>query len=448
MENLELSIVAEVAPDQLARYTAEYETLFLNTLVPCLFENSKSISYSPSSSGNGWLSLNFSLPQPITERYNNKTNGSVYGDTDYYNYDSAFAFNFSSYPVGRFSNEFGYHSMPSLQTWQQAVLPEDLHFNSSVIQLRNHHYPSGGLNTTNFSNSTKGMGEMTIAAQRWYPVPNKTDSVGNFSSWCHITQIFQADFYKSQIMFYRRGSGMPERQLGSLYWQLEDIWQAPTWAGIEYDGRWKVLHYTAKDIYQNVIITPFGNSTTGDLQVYVTSNLWSSVSGTANFSWYDWSGNALNISTPTLANFDVGAINTTRVLQTNLKDVLGSHDPKDVVLRLETTVEGKLPNSDFLQSFSHENWFHAAPLSQANLADPGLQLTTTDNSVSVQATKGVAAWVWLDYPAGALVQFDANGFWLRAGETKTVGYKVVSDTINGAWIKNVTVQSLWDMTTP
>jgi hypothetical protein len=29
-------------------------------------------------------------------------------------------------------------------------------------------------------------------------------------------------------MFYRRGSGLPERQLGSLYWQLEDIWQAPS----------------------------------------------------------------------------------------------------------------------------------------------------------------------------------------------------------------------------
>ena len=68
-------------------------------------------------------------------------------------------------------------------------------------------------------------------------VPNKTDSVANFSAWCHTTQIFQADFYKSEIQFYRRGSGFPNRQLGSLYWQLEDIWQAPSWASIEYDGK-------------------------------------------------------------------------------------------------------------------------------------------------------------------------------------------------------------------
>jgi beta-mannosidase len=171
---------------------------------------------------------------------------------DYYNYDSQWAFDEDAYPVGRFSNEFGYHSMPSEQSWKSVLDHDDLHFNSSVVQLRNHHYPSGGLNTTNFANSTKGMAEMTIAAERWYRTPPRGETledgtegdggIEHFKAWCHVTQIFQADYYKSQIMFYRKGSGMKERQLGSLYWQLEDIWQAPTWAGIEYDGRWKVLH--------------------------------------------------------------------------------------------------------------------------------------------------------------------------------------------------------------
>lgn len=114
--------------------------------------------------------------------------------------------------------------MPSLQSWQQVIPESQLYFNSSYVQLRNRHYPPGGLNTTNYYNSSLGMGEMTRAAIEWYPVPNKIDSVANFSAWCHTTQIFQADFYRSQIEFYRRGSGLPERQLGSLYWQLEDQW--------------------------------------------------------------------------------------------------------------------------------------------------------------------------------------------------------------------------------
>lgn len=237
LESLELSNVNLTDPNNYDKYVAEYEQLFIGTLAPIVYANSKSISYIPSSTTNGYLELNFSLPKPLIQRYSNKTPGYIYGDTDYYNYDSSLAFNYSSYPVGRFANEFGYHSMPSLQSWQQAISAEDLYFNSTTILSRNHHNPPGGLSTTNFTNSLMGMGQMTIAAQRWYPVPNKANSVANFSAWCHTTQIFQADFYKSEISFYRRGSGLPNRQLGSLYWQLEDIWQAPSWAGIEYDGK-------------------------------------------------------------------------------------------------------------------------------------------------------------------------------------------------------------------
>lgn len=189
LESLELSTVNGTAPDDYGTYLAQYEQLFLRTLLPIVYANSKSISYIPSSTTNGYLELNFSLPEPMVQRYNNKTPGSIYGDTgqylclspaceisqeltniDYYNYDSSVAFNYSSYPVGRFANEFGYHSMPSFQTWQQAVSPADLYFNSTTIELRNHHNPAGGLNTSNFANSSEGMGQMTVAAQRWYPV--------------------------------------------------------------------------------------------------------------------------------------------------------------------------------------------------------------------------------------------------------------------------------------
>jgi beta-mannosidase len=292
------------------------------------------------------------------------------------------------------------------------------------------------------------MGEMTIAAQRWYPVPNKTDPVANFSSWCHITQIFQADFYKNQIMFYRRGSGMPERQLGSLYWQLEDIWQAPTWAGIEYDGRWKVLHYTAKDIYENVIISPFHNVTTGDFEVYVTSDLWKPATGTATFAWYDWAGNQINISTPDSVNFTIGAINTTCLLSAHLPTLLSLHDPRNVTLRTSLIAQGYVPNHPSRKTFTHTNWFHASPLSQANLVDPDLQLRFYGDSFSVRASSGVAAWVWFDYPGGSVVQFEENGFWLTKGEERTVRYKVISGVVDEEWARGVTVESLWDMTQP
>ncbi|KAK5260131.1 hypothetical protein LTR40_004702 [Exophiala xenobiotica] len=462
LENLELYLANLSDPGNYSRWQDEYETLFLGVLLPTVYENSRSISYIPSSTTNGYLTLNHSnLEHPMVERYNNLTPGYIYGDTDHYDYDSSVAFNLSSYPVGRFANEFGFHSMPSLQSWQDAVAPEDLHFNSTTIQLRNHHYPSGGLNTTNFPNSTKGMGEMTIAVEQYYPTPNKNDALANFSSWCLATQIFQADFYRSQITYYRRGSGMPERQLGSLYWQLEDIWQAPTWAGIEYSGRWKVLHYIAKDIYSRVIVAPYWNYTTGDLSVYVTSDLWDTVDGTVDLTWYDWGGNVLtNMSSTTTTNsstsgggstsvpFSVGALNTTKVMQTNTNALSKSQgmDLTNAVLRMNLTATGNLPNNDSAPStFTHEFFFHPVlSLADAKLTDPGLTISSNNNSASpaftVEATSGVSAWTWLDFPNGGVMgNFEDNGFWLVPGEPKTVAFDVKNDTTGGKWMEDVTV---------
>lgn len=82
LENLELSLVNQSAPEELERYVKEYETLFLDTLLPAVFENSRSISYTPSSTSNGWQELDFSKSIPIVERYENLTEGSVYGETE------------------------------------------------------------------------------------------------------------------------------------------------------------------------------------------------------------------------------------------------------------------------------------------------------------------------------------------------------------------------------
>ncbi|KAF2765513.1 glycoside hydrolase [Teratosphaeria nubilosa] len=449
LENLELeSLVAGAAPEELARYTAEYEKLFLDVLLPAVFGNSRSISYTPSSTSNGWLSLNFSNPIPIVERYLNLTEGSVYGETDFYNYNPAVLGDNDKYPVGRFSNEFGYHSMPSLQSWRQQISESDLSFNSSVVTLRDHHLPPGGLNTTAFDHANVGQSQMTQAVQLWYPAPNKTDPIANFSSWIYATQIFQADLYVSEIEFYRRGSGLPNRQLGSLYWQLEDIWVAPSWAGIEYDGRWKILHYAAKDIYEHVIIAPYYNITTGNLSVWVTSDLWESVEGTATFEWYGWEGNKLPINTTSSVDFTVGAINSTQVLQGFTTELLKDYNITDVILYMFVTATGSTPNTNTTKTFTHQNFFHPSALKDAALVDPGLALyySTMTQKFSVTATRGVAAWVWLDYPEGAVLNFESNGFWLLPGRTREVGYTVRSDTTDGKWKDGVTVQSIWNLT--
>ncbi|RMZ94253.1 beta-mannosidase, partial [Brachionus plicatilis] len=46
---------------------------------------------------------------------------------------------------------------------------------------------------------------------------------------------------------------------GTMYWQFNDLWQAPTWATIEYGGKWKLSHYFVKRSYANLHLTPVLN---------------------------------------------------------------------------------------------------------------------------------------------------------------------------------------------
>ena len=208
-----------------------------------------------------------------------------------------------------------------------------------------------------------------------------------------------------------------------------------------------MLHYIAKDIYEPVIVAPYYNVTTGDLQVWVTSDLWSSTSGSVTFQWYKWNGTPLsNVSTPSHTSFALGALNSTCVLATNTKNLNIDYD--NAILVMNISAQGQLPNTNKTRIFTHENSFYATPLGQAKLADPGIRLTysnTTKNFI-VEATTGIAVWTWLEYPKGPVLSFDQNAFLLLRGQPKEVGYTVKSDTTGGEWVDEVTVQSLWNQT--
>jgi len=98
------------------------------------------------------------------------------------------------------------------------------------------------------------------------------------------------------------------------------------------------------------------------------------------------------------------------VLQTFTSESLSGYDLTNVVMHMSVTAQGQLPNSNETRTLRHDNWLHPTALKDAQLVDPGLQLiySNSTKNFTVTATTGVAAWVWLDYPAGAVVAFDSN----------------------------------------
>ena len=68
-----------------------------------------------------------------------------------------------------------------------------------------------------------------------------------FEDMIFLSQVVQALCIKYESEHYRRWQGRTNNEgkghtMGALYWQLNDIWQGPSWSSIEYGGRWKVQY--------------------------------------------------------------------------------------------------------------------------------------------------------------------------------------------------------------
>ncbi|KAI3320317.1 glycoside hydrolase family 2 protein [Xylariaceae sp. AK1471] len=432
-----------------------YEKISIESLIKCVYANTRSISYIPSSTYHGYLSLNFTSVRPQTPRYLNQSSpDDIYANTDVYNYDASQAFNFTQLPVGRFATEFGFISMPSVQSWREAIPEDQFSIDSPGVVHHNRHLPFGADGDPD-QLSRAGIADMTKGVELWLPIPALADPVANFSAWSWATQVFQADKYANEIAFYRRGSALRERQLGALYWQLNDLWVAPTWSAVEVGGRPKVMYYATKDVFNPVIVWPFYDRDTDVLDVWAVSDKWEAVSGEVTLRWVNWQGEELQSPFTGKGNgsahtenhiFNIGPINGTRISSyANVSSAFGGEAAAaDALLSLSLTTE---------QGDKHSSWLHVVPLGKAALHDPGLRVEAQQSdengfvSFKVTAADAVAAWVWLDYPSSVRGYFDENAFWLGKGEIRTVKFRVWNDyTGDGSWAPEVTARSVWDLT--
>ncbi|TBU37489.1 glycoside hydrolase [Dichomitus squalens] len=396
----------------------EYQTLFGEFLHDIVLEEQSSVAYTDCSTTNGVLSLD-----PYVVRYSNETSGFIYGNSERYNYDPAAAFDYTTYPVSRFVNEFGFISMPSFYSWEEVLEhPGDFSFNSLVVASRDHHLPAGSLVWPN-PNAVAGQTEMTTAVALNFPTPGTTDSNQTFAQWCWSTQIFQSLNMLSEIAWYRRGAGRGDNNLGALVWQLNDIWQGVSWSAIEYSGRWKVLQYGLTSIYSPVTIYPFWFAGNETLEVLVTSDRLETVSGTAQLTWYDWSGHAVNSSS---VRFEVPTLNNSVIYSASgLSKILpAGKTALDVFLLLNVSavVDGK--------TVTQESYFTPVSLALAKLVDPAIKITPGDDlTFTLSAKGGVGVYAWLDHPAGTVGYFrdsstglPTNGFYLIPGIDRTLQF--------------------------
>jgi beta-mannosidase len=157
---------------------------------------------------------------------------SVEGDSHYWGvWHDAEPFETFEERIPRFMSEFGFQSYPSMEVMQDithSIVPDP-----NAPGMKDHQKHNRG-----FSLMKEYMG-------RWMKPVNSDD----MEAYVHATQVLQAEGIGMGVEAHLRNQPYC---MGTMYWQLNDLWPSFSWSGIDYLGNWKALHYKLEELYSNI----------------------------------------------------------------------------------------------------------------------------------------------------------------------------------------------------
>ena len=203
----------------------------------------------------------------------------------------------------RFCSEFGFQSFPCAKTVNSFTLEDDRNIFSRVMESHQKNDAANGKMLYYLSENLR------------YPK--------DLTHLLYASQVLQGMAIKYGVDHWRRNRG---RCMGTLYWQINDDWPAPSWSSIDYFGRWKALHYMAQKFY-----APHAVSMTLEdhrCHVYFSNESFETTEYSLTLSIRDLSGNVLE-TYETKGNSPAFS-----AIETAVVDICSWEDQKDDVFLL------------------------------------------------------------------------------------------------------------------
>lgn len=132
----------------------------------------------------------------------------------------------------RFLSEFGFQSFPALQTIRRFTVESDRNIYSRVMEMH--------------QRNTAANGKISNYLAQTYLYPK------NFDELLYCSQLLQADAIRYGVEHFRRFRGTC---MGTVVWQLNDIWPVASWASVDYYGNWKALQYAEKRMFAPILLS-------------------------------------------------------------------------------------------------------------------------------------------------------------------------------------------------
>lgn len=355
-----------------AEYIKQYEVLFPSLVAEVCPE----IDYWPASPSSGG---HFESP-------NDPSAGDVHDWTVWHGRKSYTEFRKHHY---RFLSEFGFQSFPSYKTILSYTSPEDRNIFSPVMEDHQR------------NESDNGNSKIFHFMADYYRYPKDLASIA------YISQCSQAEAVRYAVEHLRQNRG---RCMGTTYWQLNDNWPTASWSSIDYYGRWKALHYTAKRCYDPVLLSI--KESAQSAEIWVTNDRLEPTYGELEWRLLTLQGEELKRGHSTL---EVTGLKAARILELDFKEQLKGQAARNtylsVVYREKKDDQTRYATACF------------TPYKYLNLEDPQLlwNIEETDSSfeVSVRAENCFAKFVALELEKDDLV-FSDNFFDLDVGQERVI----------------------------
>jgi len=174
--------------------------------------------------------------------------------------------------IGRFNAEYGFQSFPEYQTIHSFSEEKEWDLDSDVMK---HH-----------QKSYVGNKMILKHAKRLYGEPK------SFKEFVYFSQLTQAKAVSMAISGHRADS---PRCGGTLYWQMNDCWPAPTWSSIDYFGNWKALQYAVQKDYEDIAVVEVYHDL-NDIEYFLVTDSPETLIDTLSYRIFDLTGAILSES--------------------------------------------------------------------------------------------------------------------------------------------------------
>ena len=307
----------------------------------------------------------------------------------------------------RFCSEFGFQSFPEPSVMAEITEPEDHNITSYVMEYH--------------QRSQIGNGTIIHYMLDWFRLPN------SYEDMIWLSQILQGLAMKYAVEHWRRN--MP-RTMGTLYWQLNDMWPAPSWASVDWKGNWKALNYMAKAFYAQHLVSAVVDAEAGTAKVYYTADTHSAKE--AKVTWELTTVTGENVASESLS-FTPVSNGSEEIAAIDVSEAVEQYGERDLLLWTSLVVDGQLV-SENLELFSRPKHM------SLKMPKIDVELSEVSDGVyeAVLTTDVPALYTWLELPGAS---FSDNFFHLNPSLPKSIQIK--TDDIDG-----LVVRSLTDTYTP